>query len=165
MISSAYRLLLRPLLFRLPPETAHKLAMLALKRRLAWRALAPALRVRDDRLKVEFCGLRMRNPIGIAAGFDKDCDMLPSLSSLGFGYLVVGTVTEDPRPGNPRPRLIRYVAEESLINSLGFPAKASPTPRGSSSGRVHASTARPWWSACRERRWTRSFVVTTTWSL
>ena len=121
--TSGYRLLLRPLLFRLPPEAAQKVAELALRRRLVWRALAPAFRVEDQRLGVDFCGLRLTNPVGLAAGFDKDCALLPSLAAMGFGYLVGGTVTESPQPGNPKPRMLRYIDHLSLINALGFPGK------------------------------------------
>jgi dihydroorotate dehydrogenase len=118
----AYRLLLRPLLFRLPPETAQRTAELALGRERVWRWLAPVLRVSDPRLPVDLCGLKLDNPVGLAAGYDKDCIFLPSMAALGFGYVTGGTVTESPRPGNPRPRVIRYVKERSLINALGFPS-------------------------------------------
>ena len=69
------------------------------------------------------CGIPLSNPIGLAAGFDKDCEMVPALASLGFGYLTVGTVTAHPRPGNPKPRLFRDTKESSLINAMGFPSK------------------------------------------
>ena len=119
----AYRLLLRPVLFRLPPETAQRAAELALGRQRMWRWLAPALRVSDPRLPVDLCGLKLDNPIGLAAGYDKDCIFLGSMAALGFGYLTGGTVTESPRPGNPKPRVIRHVREQSLINALGFPSR------------------------------------------
>ena len=118
-----YKLLIRPLLFRLPPEAARKVVDLSLARQSLWRALAPVMRVEDARLATDLCGLRLRNPLGLAAGFDKDCQLLPSLAAMGFGYLVAGTVTESPRPGKPRPRLLRHVAEESLVNAMGFPNK------------------------------------------
>ena len=117
----AYRFLLRPLLFTLPPEVAQSAAHFALRRRLAWRVLAPAMRVKDDRLKVDLAGLGLHNPVGLAAGFDKNCQLVGSLAALGFGYLVVGTVTEQPQPGNPMPRMFRIAKERSLINALGFP--------------------------------------------
>ena len=119
----AYRLLLRPVLFSLPPETAQRMAELALSWERMWRWLAPALRVSDPRLRVDLCGLKLDNPVGLAAGYDKDCIFLPSMAALGFGYLTGGTVTESPRPGNPKPRVIRYVREQSLINALGFPSR------------------------------------------
>ena len=118
-----YRHILRPLLFRLPPESAQRVAEVFLRRRWLWRAVAPALRVQDSKLGVDWCGVGLQNPVGLAAGLDKDCRMLPSLSCWGFGYLVAGTVTEAPKPGNPKPRMLRDVGQESLINALGFPGK------------------------------------------
>ena len=120
---NAYRLLLRPLLFRLPPETAQALADFVLQRGWLWRAVSPALRVRDPRLKTRLAGLELENPVGLAAGYDKDCRFLPSIAALGFGYITGGTVTETPRDGNPRPRVLRAVKELGLINALGFPGK------------------------------------------
>ena len=107
----------------MPPETAQRAAHFALKRRAVWRMLAPAFAVKDPRLRTELCGMQLDSPVGIAAGFDKNCEMLPSLAALGFGYLVGGTITVEPRAGNARPRMLRLAAEESLINSLGFPNK------------------------------------------
>ena len=121
MSPELYRMMVRPLLFRLPPETAQKVAELALKR--AWRAFGSGQGVLDARLRSELCGLTLRNPVGQAAGFDKDCALVRPLAALGFGYLTVGTVTEQPRPGNPRPRLLRYAKQESLVNAMGFPNK------------------------------------------
>ena len=118
-----YRHLLRPMLFRLPPEAAQKVADVFLRPVAPWRALSPLLRVDDPRLEVDWCGMRLKSPLGLAAGFDKDCRALGSLSKWGLGYLVGGTVTENPRPGNPKPRLLRYPAQESLMNSLGFPGQ------------------------------------------
>ena len=118
-----YKRLLRPLLFTLPPETAQAMAEFALKRRFLWRGLAPALRVTDERLRTRLAGLEVQNPVGLAAGYDKSCQVLPSLAALGFGYLVAGTVTETPRPGNPRPRVFRNAGEESMVNALGFPGR------------------------------------------
>ena len=122
-VPDLYKALLRPLLFSLPPEAAQKAADLALGRRLVWRALAPTFRVEDPRLNVDWCGFKLRNPVGLAAGYDKNCERLPSLAALGFGYLVGGTVTTSPRPGNPKPRLLRLTGEQSLLNALGFPNK------------------------------------------
>ena len=118
-----YTQILRPLLFTLPPELAQKAADLALRQRPAWRAVAPALRVRDAKLNVSWCGLGLENPVGLAAGYDKNCGLLPSLATLGFGYLMAGTVTRSPLPGNPKPRMFRRAGEQSLVNALGFPNK------------------------------------------
>ena len=118
-----YRTFIKPLLFRMPPETAQWAAHVALKQRQVWRVASPLLQVENSRLEVDLAGLRLSNPVGLAAGYDKDCESLPSLSSLGFGYLTCGTVTEMPRAGNPSPRLLRYEGDEALINSLGFPSR------------------------------------------
>ena len=107
----------------LPPEAAQGVADALLRRRAPWRALAPLLRVSDPRLSLDWCGIGLPNPVGLAGGLDKDCRALPSLSDLGFGYLVAGTVTEAPRPGNPRPRMFRDAARQSLVNALGFPGQ------------------------------------------
>ena len=118
-----YRTFIKPLLFRLSPEAAQWAAHLALKQRQVWRVASPMLQVENSRLEVDLAGIRLPNPVGLAAGYDKDCESLPSLSSLGFGYLTCGTVTEMPRAGNPAPRVLRYESDEALINSLGFPSK------------------------------------------
>lgn len=123
LISSGYRLLARPLLFRLPPESAQAVADHALKQGWLWRGLAPVFRARGAGLATDLCGLKLGNPVGLAAGYDKDCDFLPSLAAMGFGYVVGGTVTELPQPGNPKPRLLRYPGEQSLVNALGFPSR------------------------------------------
>ncbi len=118
-----YRTFIKPLLFRLSPETAQSLSHIALKQRQIWRAAEPLLNVDNSRLEVDLAGMRINNPVGLAAGYDKDCESLPSLTSLGFGYLTCGTVTELPRAGNPSPRVLRYESDEALVNSLGFPSK------------------------------------------
>ena len=119
---SLYRWLIRPLLFRLPPERAQRVAEAALAVRPAWRVLGVRLRTQDPALRRTVAGIHLDNPIGLAAGFDKQCRLLGSLGDLGFGYLVGGTVTPEPRSGNPRPRLLRQAATQSLINSMGFPS-------------------------------------------
>lgn len=116
-----YARLLRPMLFRLEAETAQRVAEAALSLRPLWRAAAPLLRPRDPRLETTLCGLRLASPVGLAAGYDKDCRHLASLAGLGWGYLVGGTVTAEPRPGNPPPRVLRYPDREALVNALGFP--------------------------------------------
>ena len=118
-----YRAFIKPLLFRMSPETAQSVAHLALKNHQVWRAASPLLKVDNSRLEVDLAGIRLSNPVGLAAGYDKDCESLPALASMGFGYLTCGTVTEMPRVGNPSPRVIRYESDEALVNSLGFPSK------------------------------------------
>ena len=118
---STYESLVRPLLFRLPPERAQRLADLALGLWPLWRALSSVSQFESPALHTTVAGLDLDNPVGLAAGYDKNCVLVPSLSSLGFGYVTCGTVTQNPRPGNPGIRLIRSVPRGALINSLGFP--------------------------------------------
>jgi dihydroorotate dehydrogenase len=119
----SYTNLIRPLLFKLPAEMAQKVAEKGLRQEWLWKIFGPGFKIRNHKLNVDFCGIPLSNPLGLAAGFDKNCEMIPSLASLGFGYLTVGTVTEQPRPGNPKPRMFRNVDDSSLINALGFPGK------------------------------------------
>jgi len=107
--------LARPLMGLIDPERAHTLAVLALK--LA--PLAPA-RAEDPRLAVRAFGLNFPNPVGMAAGFDKHAEVPDALLKLGFGFVEVGTVTPQPQPGNPRPRLFRLGPDQGVINRLGF---------------------------------------------
>lgn len=127
-----YRHALRPLLFGLgrDAETIHGqvLASLALiSRSPAMTAtlrravdLAASLGGSSGNAARELWGLRFPNPVGLAAGFDKNAVALPALAALGFGFLEAGTVTRFPQPGNPRPRLFRLPAEQALINRMGF---------------------------------------------
>ncbi len=118
-----YSALVRPLLFRFPPERAQKIAELALAITPLWKAAGPLLRVSDRRLRVTIAGITISNPVGLAAGYDKDGLMVGQLANLGFGYIVAGTVVRDPRSGNPSPRLVRDPKKNSLTNSLGFPSQ------------------------------------------
>lgn len=122
IIDGCYRWLLRPLLFLLPPETAQKIADFALSKKIIWQVLSSGLQIQNGRLFVDLCGITLENPVGLAAGYDKDCELIPGLSRLGFGYITVGTVTELPRPGNARPRIVRIRHRNSLVNGLGFPS-------------------------------------------
>ncbi len=92
----------------------------ALAPRALWRALAPSPAEASAPASAG-AGLALRNPIGLAAGLDKHCAYLDSLAALGFGYVIGGTVTARPRPGNPKPRVLRLTERESVINALGFP--------------------------------------------
>ena len=118
-----YKSIIRPLLFNLSPETAQGAAEFALRQDYLWKALSPLLKVDSPRLETTIAGLRLKNPVGLAAGYDKDCKVIPSLAAMGFGYVTCGTVTAMPQPGNPRPRVLRYVEDEALVNALGFPSK------------------------------------------
>jgi len=100
----------------LPPETAHRLTIAALARRRD----RPLRRDDDPRLKVELFGLSFPNPVGLAAGFDKNAEVAGAMLRTGFGFVEVGTVTPKPQEGNPRPRLFRLPADRAVINRLGF---------------------------------------------
>src|SRR5512143_4246727 len=110
--------LLRPALFSLDPEDAHRLTLsgLDLAQRLGLLALLP----RATRKPVRVMGVDFPNPVGLAAGLDKDGAHINALAALGFGFIEIGTVTPRPQPGNPQPRLFRLPAAEALINRMGF---------------------------------------------
>src|SRR5262245_23994944 len=105
-----------PLLRRLDPERAHTLALRALALGLAGPDRSPD----DPILAVSAFDMDFRNPIGLAAGFDKDAAALAPLMRLGFGFVEAGTVTPRPQAGNPRPRLFRLVEDDAVINRMGF---------------------------------------------
>ena len=115
-----YESTVRPFIFLSSPETAHKIAIQSFKHSWLWSRFAWRFNVDNEHLSVSAGGITSVNPIGLAAGFDKNCEMFESLSFLGFGYLTLGTVTASPREGNPKPRIWRY-ANDSLINSMGLP--------------------------------------------
>jgi dihydroorotate dehydrogenase len=118
-----YRTLLRPALFRLQPETAHELALRALAVGLGTqtaRALASRRFTREPFGELRRFGLTFRNPVGVAAGFDKNGLVARELAALGFGFVEVGSVTNVPQPGNSRPRLFRLPRDRGLINRQGF---------------------------------------------
>jgi dihydroorotate dehydrogenase len=111
--------LLNPLLFRLEPETAHHATLDALAKAHRCGLLSlVAARIPDDPRTV--MGLTFPNPVGLAAGLDKDGAYIDALAALGFGFIEIGTVTPLPQPGNPRPRLFRLPEARALINRMGF---------------------------------------------
>ena len=115
--------LAKPLLFHLPPETAHGWihALLGgLQRTPALSAVANRYAVRDERLATRAFGQLFPNPVGVAAGFDKNAEIPRALAALGFGFVEVGGVTAEPQAGNPRPRLFRLPEDEGLINRMGL---------------------------------------------
>jgi dihydroorotate dehydrogenase (fumarate)/dihydroorotate dehydrogenase len=120
-----YETAVRPLLFRLDPERAHDLAVraseLSGRSALARRAARRALRVRDPRLRTTFAGLDLENPLGLAAGFDKNGRAVRLLGTLGFGHLEIGSVSAWPSDGNPRPRLFRLPQDGAIVVSYGVP--------------------------------------------
>ena len=116
-----YKSLIRPILFLLEPETAQKFSEFALKRKLIWKISKNLFEYDSELLETNLAGIHLTNPIGLAAGFDKDCQLLSSLETFGFGYLTGGTITREARPGNAQPRMLRLNSQNGLINSLGFP--------------------------------------------
>jgi dihydroorotate dehydrogenase len=104
------------LLFTFDPETAHGMSIAALRCGLPVGARIP----RDARLKVRVCGIDFPNPLGMAAGYDKNAEVPDALLGLGFGFAEVGTVTPLPQAGNPKPRIFRLIRDEAVINRLGF---------------------------------------------
>ena len=106
---------LRPLLFRLDPERAHDLTLATLA-----TGLGPAASPDDPLLATKLAGLALPNPLGLAAGFDKDARVPGAMLRMGFGFVEVGTVTPLAQAGNPKPRVFRLIAERAVINRLGF---------------------------------------------
>ncbi len=117
--------IVRPLLFKLDAEVIHQITLNLIK----WAGILPPtytllraiFEVNDPRLEVEAFGVKFRNPIGLAAGYDKDGVAVRGLSSLGFGHVEVGTVTRHRQSGNPKPRVQRVIESQGVINSMGFP--------------------------------------------
>ncbi len=116
--------LLKPLLFQFDPENVHYFVTRNLKRfnripggsklsRILWD-------LSDTRLEKEIFGLKFKNPVGLAAGFDKNAEVIGEMADLGFGFIEVGTVTPLPQPGNIKPRMFRLPADKALINRMGF---------------------------------------------
>jgi dihydroorotate dehydrogenase len=116
-----YQRLVRPILFSLSAETAHNLAI----RKLRAISSLPSVLRQLERFKpppnpTTVFGLTFPNPVGLAAGFDKNGVAVPAWAALGFGFVEIGTVTAKPQPGNPKPRIFRYPEQQALINRLGF---------------------------------------------
>ncbi len=118
---------IRPFLFRIEPERMHALTLNLL--RLTGK-VRPAHWLISQIYKapqkpVEAFGLSFKNPVGLAAGYDKDCIAIRGLDSLGFGHIEIGTVTPMPQSGNPAPRMFRLLEDQAIINRLGFPSRGS----------------------------------------
>ena len=117
---SLYTRVVRPALFALDAERAHDLTMAALRRPVVVTTLRRQGDVSDPRLSQRLLGLDFGNPIGLAAGLDKQGTAVSAWSALGFGFAEIGTVTPRPQPGNPKPRLFRLKRERAIINRFGF---------------------------------------------
>ena len=116
--------LIRPLFFQFDPEKIHHFVVRSLKRFNqipGGAALSRAVfTVENPKLEREVFGLKFKNPVGLAAGFDKNGEMMGEMANLGFGFVEVGTVTPLPQPGNPKPRMFRLKEDAALINRMGF---------------------------------------------
>ncbi len=116
--------LIKPLLFQFDPEKVHHFVVRSLKlfnRFPGGGALSRAIWCTNNtKLEKEVFGLKFKNQVGLAAGFDKNADMIAEMANLGFGFIEVGTVTPLPQPGNPKPRMFRLPADEAIINRMGF---------------------------------------------
>ena len=116
--------LLKPILFKFDPEKVHYFVTASLKRFNKFPGGAALSRAiwdfTDNRLEKEVFGLRFKNPVGLAAGFDKNGELMGELANMGFGFVEVGTVTPLPQDGNPKPRMFRLPADGALINRMGF---------------------------------------------
>ena len=119
-----YKLIFQPLLFLLDAEKAHRFTASMLKIALKVPGVAAicksAFTLESPKLEREVFGLKFKNPIGLAAGFDKDAELIDELSCFGFGFIEIGTLTPKPQGGNPKPRLFRLKKDQALINRMGF---------------------------------------------
>jgi len=118
-----YKFLVRPFLFLLDAERAHHFTffMVGLLSKLGFSKIFRSLyTIQDSRLERELFGLRFENPVGLAAGFDKDAKLYNQFSNFGFGFVEIGTLTPKPQSGNAKPRLFRLKADQAIINRMGF---------------------------------------------
>ncbi|RMB56239.1 quinone-dependent dihydroorotate dehydrogenase [Dokdonia sinensis] len=118
-----YKTLVRPLLFKFDPEKVHYFTFSLIRKlsKLGFGGLMKSMgTVEDKRLEREVFGLKFKNPVGLAAGFDKDAKLYKELSNVGFGFIEIGTVTPKPQPGNPKKRLFRLKSDSAIINRMGF---------------------------------------------
>jgi dihydroorotate dehydrogenase len=119
-----YKSIIRPILFLIPPEKVHHLIVGCIKTTFKIPLLAylikKAYSLTDLRLECEVAGIKFPNPVGLAAGFDKNASFFNEFSSFGFGFIEIGTVTPLAQPGNPKPRSFRLTRDKALINRMGF---------------------------------------------
>ncbi|MBI2268892.1 MAG: quinone-dependent dihydroorotate dehydrogenase [Bacteroidetes bacterium] len=119
-----YKYLIKPIFFLFAPETIHHLVFKILKITFVIPGVKQIIRafhvVNDEKLKRNLFGLTFSNPVGLAAGFDKDAKLFDELSCFGFGFIEIGTVTPKAQPGNDKPRMFRLTEDEALINRMGF---------------------------------------------
>lgn len=135
---SVYEAAVRPLLFRLDAERAHNLTLAASelggRSALVRRAAGRAFTLRDPRLETSLAGIPLQNPLGLAAGFDKNARAVRMLGALGFGHLEIGSVSADASDGNPKPRLFRLPQDEAIIVAYGVPNEGAEAVRARLAG-------------------------------
>ena len=115
-----YKSLIRPILFKFDPEKVHYFTFSILKNFTVLARIFLPKPIEDPRLEREVFGLKFKNPVGLAAGFDKDAKMFQELSDLGFGFIEIGTLTPKAQHGNPKKRLFRLIEDSAIINRMGF---------------------------------------------
>jgi dihydroorotate dehydrogenase len=119
-----YKLILQPLLFRLDAEKAHHFVFNRIKSLFRIPGMAALFRslytYEHPKLERDLFGLRFKNPVGLAAGFDKNAELIDELACMGFGFIEIGTLTPNPQLGNPQPRMFRLKQDKALINRMGF---------------------------------------------
>ena len=126
---SVYEKIIRPLMFKFPAETAHEIGIKTLEKTFSTQTVQNILENKfnfESKDKIEKFGLKFKNPLGIAAGFDKNGIVVNQLAALGFGFVEVGTVTFNPQKGNEKPRMFRLPEDSALINRLGFNNEGTP---------------------------------------
>ena len=115
---------IRPLIYKLESEKAHNIAIKFMgvlhKIPILESAIASSYCHVYESLSQEICGMKFYNPVGLSSGFDKNAEVIRPMASFGFGFLELGSVTQMPQDGNPKPRVFRHVAEESIQNAMGF---------------------------------------------
>jgi dihydroorotate dehydrogenase len=115
-----YKILIRPVLFKLDPEKVHTLLVSFLRIPLISKVLSVIYNRQNQQLQTTVFGLTFRNRVGLAAGFDKNAEVVDQIADLGFGFIEIGTVTPKAQPGNDKPRIFRLPKDSALINRMGF---------------------------------------------
>ena len=115
-----YKWLFKPLLFRMDPEESHNLVAAFLALPGLKYVLGLFFSYSSPALRTTVAGIKFETPVGLAAGFDKNCKLIEVMPALGFGFMEVGTITAKEQPGNPKPRLFRLTKDNALINRMGF---------------------------------------------
>lgn len=119
-----YKTIIRPILFLFDPEAVHHFTFKLVKMLFNWPLFGYFFRkagmIQDEKLRKEVFGLTFDNPVGLAAGFDKDAKLVDELADMGFGFIEIGTLTPKPQPGNEKPRLFRLPKDQGIINRMGF---------------------------------------------